>query len=111
MREARMSTPTTQRWRESMKRKVGRRPRPTDFTDSAFEDQRLAEQFADEQAGDAAAHVHEPGQVRARNRLMSANQVESDLPVDFAAGTAPGDLEIVWIDLTHRYCSLLRLIK
>jgi len=33
---------------------------------------------------------------------MSANQVEGNLPVDFAAGAAPSDLEIVWVDLSHK---------
>jgi hypothetical protein len=34
------------------------------------------------------------------------------LAVDFAAGTAPCDLKVVWVYLAHeRYCSLLRLIE
>src|SRR5262249_33635812 len=45
------------------------------FTDSAFEDQRLTEEFADQQAGDAASHVHEPGEVSTRNRLVGANEI------------------------------------
>jgi len=33
---------------------------------------------------------------------VSADQVECNLPVNFAAGTAPCDREIVWIDLSHK---------
>jgi hypothetical protein len=32
---------------------------------------------------------------------VRANQVERDLPVDFAAGTAPCDLEVMWVYLAH----------
>src|SRR5262249_4310308 len=72
------------------------------FTERAFEDQRLAEQFAHEEAGDAAADVHESGEVRARDWLMSTNEVQRDLTINLARGAAPGDFEIVWIDLTHK---------
>lgn len=32
---------------------------------------------------------------------MSANQVQGDLPVDFAAGAAAGNFEVVWVNLAH----------
>ena len=83
----------------------GTAPASDGFADSAFEDQRLAEQLADEQACDAAADVHQAGQVGAGDRLMGANEIQSNLPVDFAAGPTPGDREIVWIDLAHRICT------
>src|SRR5205085_4439166 len=80
------------------------------FTEGAFEDERLVEQLADEETGNTAAHVHQAGEIGAGDWLMSANQVERNLPVDFAAGTAPRHFEIVGIDLSHRNCSLLGLI-
>jgi len=32
---------------------------------------------------------------------MSANQVQGNLAIDFAAGATAGDREIVWVDLSH----------
>jgi hypothetical protein len=32
---------------------------------------------------------------------MGADQIQRNLPVNFAAGTAPRDFEIMWVDLTH----------
>ena len=79
---------------------------PDRFAESALEDQRLAEQFAYQQTGNAAPDVHQPRKVSARDGLVCANEVKSDLPVDLAAGAAPGDRKIVWVDLAHsRYCS------
>ena len=71
------------------------------FAECAFEDERLAEEFADEEAGDAAADVHEAGEVRARDWLMSTNEVQRDLTINLARGAAPGDFKIMWIDLAH----------
>ena len=43
---------------------------------------------------------------------MGADEIQGNLSIDFAAGTAPSDLEIVWVNLAHRAnCSELRLIK
>ena len=39
---------------------------------------------------------------------MSPNQVEGNLPVDFAARTASSDREIVWIDLEHKKLFFIR---
>src|ERR1044071_2525452 len=78
-------------------------PSTTDrFADSAFEDQRLAQEFADQETGDAASHIHESREVSARHRLVSANEIQCNLSIDFAARTATCDLEIVWVDLAHR---------
>jgi hypothetical protein len=86
-------------------------PATQGFTNRAFEDEVLAEELAHQQTGDAAAHVHQPGKVSTRDGLVCANEVQGDLPVDFAAGPTPSYLEIVWIDLPHvPNCSLLRQI-
>src|SRR6185437_4042205 len=65
------------------------------FADSAFEDQRLTEQFANQQACDSAPDVHEPCKVSTRNGLMGTDKIECDLTVDFAAGTSTSNLKIV----------------
>src|SRR6185503_10189721 len=52
------------------------------FADSAFEDQRLTEEFANQQARDSASNVHEPREVSTGNRLMGTDEVQCNLPVD-----------------------------
>src|SRR5262245_9846438 len=41
---------------------------------------------------------------------MRPNQIQGDLAIDLAARAASRYFEIVRVDLSHRYCSFLRLI-
>jgi hypothetical protein len=66
-----------------------------------FEDERLAEEFVHQEADDTASDVHQSRQVSTGDRLVGADEIQGDLPVDFAAGPASSDCEIVWIDLSH----------
>ena len=80
-----MSTPTTQRWRESMYRKVGRRPRPTASPTAPSK-------ISDSLSSSLTSRLATPRRTfirrarSARDRLMGANGIQSNLPVDFAAG-------------------------
>jgi hypothetical protein len=71
------------------------------FANGALQNQRLGQQFADQQTRDSAPDVHQSREVGAGDWLVLANQVESDLAVDLAGGTATCDFEIVWVNLTH----------
>ena len=81
------------------------------FAKCTLKNETLIEQFANEQARYATTNVHQSRQVSARDWLVGTNEVERDLAIDFATGTAPGHFEVVWIDLSHLNCLQLGLIK
>ena len=60
----------------------------------AFENHAVANQVVDDARDGAAAHVHHPGEVGARNRLVRAHEVQHDAAVDLAGRAAGGDAEV-----------------
>ena len=56
-----------------------------------LEQDAVGDEVVDDEADGAAAGVHEPRQVGARDGLRGADQVEQDLSVDFAGRSAMGD--------------------
>jgi hypothetical protein len=73
------------------------------FTKGPFEDQSLIEEFADEQTSHATSNVHQAGKVSARDRLMSTNEVQSNLSIDFTTSTATRHLKVMRVYLSHSY--------
>src|SRR5262249_28948730 len=60
-----------------------------------------ADQVLDEPAHRSAPDSHEPRQLRARDGLRRADEVQRDLPVDLARRPATGDAECRGADSTH----------
>src|SRR6185295_16304147 len=53
-------------------------------------------------------HIHSTGQVRARDRLMLADQVQRDAPIDVARCCACGYLKISGVDFAHLKAPFVR---
>ena len=67
----------------------------------ALVDRLLAEQLVDERGDHAAADLHAAREVGARDRLVLADEVEHDLPVDLARRGAGRADEAAGVDLSH----------
>ena len=79
---------------------VGRRPR-TDAARPGLVDVARGNQVADDRRERGATHVHAPRQLGARDRLMLADQVEHDPPVDLARRGARRQAIVPRVDLAH----------
>ena len=61
----------------------------------------LRDQFLGDRGNGAALQARLARQVRARNRLVLANQVQHDPPVDIPGGLTRGDLKSRQFNLAH----------
>ncbi len=67
----------------------------------AFDDEAALEEVADDEADASPADTHRAGEVGARDRLIRADEIQHDLPVDLSRGALGGDLKANRIDLSH----------
>jgi hypothetical protein len=67
----------------------------------ALEHQLRADQVLDQPAHGAAPHSHEAREVRPRDRLSRANEIERDLTVDLAGSPTARDAERCGADSAH----------
>src|SRR2546421_995550 len=71
------------------------------FAGDSFIDNILVHQFLDQHAHYAAGHIHSPREVSSGNRLVLANKIQRNPPIDISRRGAGGYAKISGIDLSH----------
>ena len=83
-----------------------RPPAPRQPADGAFGDPAFFNQLIDDRRHGAALQAGAARQIRPRHRLVMAEEIERNPPVNLARGLARGDLEVRQIDLAHGWGEL-----
>ena len=86
-----------------------RPPAPRQPADGAFGDPPFFDQLIDDGRHSAALKARSARQVRPRHRLVMAEEIERNPPVNLARGLARGDLKVRQIDLAHGLGNCIRL--
>src|SRR4051812_45626787 len=77
------------------------------FAGGSLVDHVLIDQLLHQYANGAPRDLHATRQVGARNRLVLADQIKRDAPIDVARRGARGYFEISRVNLTHAFQRLL----
>ena len=83
-----------------------RPPAPRQPADGAFGDPAFFDQLIDDRRHGAALQARAARQIRPRHRLVMAEEIERNPPVNLARGLARGDLKVRQIDLAHGFGEL-----
>ena len=71
------------------------------FADCPFVDQAFSDELVHQQTNPAARQLHSSRQVCTRNRLMLADEIQQNAPIDLPGGPTCGNAKILRVDFAQ----------